>query len=74
MLAANRDGHPSDPNRERIAPKRPEVKRLDRDALVKAKVAQAAGLSFAKRRPINRSDVRPRSEREIVEEGGRHCD
>ena len=74
MLAANRDGHPSDSNRERIASERAKVKRLDRDALVKAKVAQAAGLSFAKRRPIDRSDVRPRSEREIVEGGGCHCD
>lgn len=67
MLAANRDSHPSDSNRERIAPKRPEVERLNRDALVKAEVAQAASLSFAKRGPVNRCDMRPRSKREIVE-------
>ena len=45
MLAANRDGHPPDANRERIAPERAEVKRLDRNPFVKAEVAQAAGLA-----------------------------
>ena len=59
MGAADRDGHPADPDRERIAAERAEVERLDRDAFVEAEVAQAAGLACrSSERPVDRRDAR----------------
>jgi len=41
MLAANSDRHPANADRDRVAPERPKVERLHRDAFVEAEMAQA---------------------------------
>ena len=75
MLAANGDGHPPDADRERITPERTEVKRLDRNALIKAELTQAARFALAKHRPIDRIYLCASAKREIVEGGWRgYCD
>ena len=71
MGAADGDGHPADPDRERIAPERAEVQRLDRNALVEAEVAQATGLAFLERGPVDRRDSRAGAELQLVERGDR---
>ena len=69
MLTANGDGHPPDANRERITPERPEMKRLDRNALIETELTQAARFALAQHRPIDRIYLRASAEREIVEGG-----
>ena len=67
MAAADRDGHPPDADRERIAPERAEVERLDRDAGVEAEVTQAARFAGLERVPVDRRDLRARADLEVVE-------
>ncbi len=64
---ADRDRHPADAHRQRIAAERAEVQRLDRDAFVEAELAQAAGLAFAERCPVDRRNPRARAQLQLVE-------
>ena len=63
----------------RVAAEWPQVKRLDRDALVEAEVPQPARFSIVERRPIDRRDARSRAQCEPIEaegvrkEGRVHC-
>jgi hypothetical protein len=80
--AADGDGHPAYADGERVAAERTEMHGLNRHALVEAELAQAAGLSFFQRRPIDRVDPRTPAELERIERERelagwcrrRHCD
>src|SRR6476620_12535558 len=67
MLAPDRDRHPADADRERVAAERPEVQEFDHHAFVEAELAQAVGLAFAESGPVNRRDARLRPDRKTVE-------
>ena len=54
VLAADRDGHPADADRDRVAAERPQVQRLDRDAFIEAEIPAGAALRQLRARP-NRS-------------------
>ena len=69
MAAANGDGHPADPNRDRIAAERAEVHRLDGYAFVEAEVPQAAGFAVFEAGPIDRQHARPSPDRQLVKAG-----
>jgi len=77
--APDRDGHPPDPNRDRIAAERAKVQRLDGDAFVKPEMPEAARVRLVERGSIDRADARTRSNREAIEagrvrlEGRVHC-
>jgi len=75
MLTANGNGHPPNPDRKRVAPERPEVKRFDRNALVKSELPKPANIAFRQDRPIDRLDLRTGSKRKIIEGSWlHHCD
>ena len=61
VLAPDRDRHPADPDGDRIAAERPEVQRLDHDALVEAEMPQAAGFGLVERGPVDRQRRAPSS-------------
>ena len=46
MLAPDRDGHPADANRDRIAAEGAKVQRLNGDAFIESEMLQAAGLAL----------------------------
>ena len=77
--AADRDGHAADADGDRIAAERPEVQRLDGDALVEAEMPQAAGFALVERGPVDRRDARARPDCEwsrlidVGLEGRVHC-
>ena len=71
MGAADRDGHPADPHRQRIAAERAAMERLDRDALVEAEVAQAAAHRRRRARAQSIAAIRARRPSFEVVEGGR---
>ena len=58
VLAPDRDGHPADADRDRIAAERPEVQRLDGNALIEAEMPQPAGFALVERVPVDRRDAR----------------
>ena len=70
MPAPDRDGHPADPDRDRIAAERAEVQRFDRDAFVETEMAQAAGFGLVEDRPVDAEDTRLGSDGERVEACG----
>ena len=65
--AADRDGHPPDPDGQRILAERPKVERLDRDAFVEPEMAQAAGFGFTERGPVDGRNFGTRANLQLVE-------
>jgi hypothetical protein len=67
MGAANRDGHPSDSNGDRIGAKRAKMERLDEYAFVKTEMPQARSVAIAKTFPVDRRDPCAASDLELIE-------
>jgi hypothetical protein len=68
--AADRDGHATHANGERIAPERAEVEGLHGDTFVEPEVAEAGGLAGIEGIPVDREDARSGAERKRVETRG----
>ena len=57
MSSTDRNCHPADAHRKRITRNKPcTMQRLDRNALVKAKLAQSSPVAFGQRGPVDHAD------------------
>ena len=72
MSTPDRNRHPANPHRKRIGAKRPAMKRLDRDALVEAEVAQARRVTVSKTCPVDRRNVCATPDRQLIQGKFRH--
>jgi len=65
---ADRDRHPTNPDRKRIAEQEPTpMERLYLHTLIKAQTAQSMPLGFPEQRPVNLRDPRNLVQRQSVE-------
>jgi len=67
VIAADRNRHASDSNRERIATERPEVQRFNRHALIETEVPKPTCFTRIEGVPVDRRDSRLPSDLQLVE-------
>jgi hypothetical protein len=67
VLPPDRNRHSAHANRDRVAAERPQVQRLNSDALIEAEMLEAAGLSLIQPLPIDRRNARLGADRQAIE-------
>ena len=67
MGAADRDGHPADPDRKRITPKRSGMERLNHYFRIETELAEAGRFLRTEQRPIHHRDSAATPESELIE-------
>jgi hypothetical protein len=70
MPAPDRNRHSTDPDRDRVTPERSEMEWLDNHAFIEAEMPEPTRFGLIEKAPVDRQDMRPRPDLELVEIDG----